>query len=107
MVAVQCWKIKQACDVSRLPHFPYIQFKDKSTYESSGTSQYDREAMRYLSWALYPLMVCYSIYSLVYQTHKSWYSWILSSLVGTVYTFGFIMMSAPPPPLPSSSLRSL
>ena len=30
----------------------------------------------------------YAIYSLVYQTHKGWYSWIIGSLVGTVYTFG-------------------
>jgi hypothetical protein len=29
----------------------------------------------------------------MYQTHKSWYSWVLNSLVGTVYTFGFIMMT--------------
>ena len=27
------------------------------------------------------------------QTHKGWYSWILSSLTGAVYTFGFIMMT--------------
>jgi len=25
--------------------------------------------------------------------HKSWYSWILGSLVGSVYTFGFISMT--------------
>jgi len=48
--------------------------------------------MKYLSWVLYPLVVGYSIYSLLYETHKSWYSWVLGSLVGTVYTFGFIMM---------------
>ena len=48
--------------------------------------------MRYLSYALYPLVIGYAIYALVYESHKSWYSWILNSLVGAVYTFGFILM---------------
>jgi TRAP-type uncharacterized transport system fused permease subunit len=56
------------------------------------TKQYDAEAMRYLSYALYPLVIGYAIYALVYETHRSWYSWVLHSLVGAVYTFGFILM---------------
>lgn len=48
--------------------------------------------MVYLSYALYPLVIGYAIYALKYETHKSWYSWILNSLVGAVYTFGFILM---------------
>lgn len=56
------------------------------------TAQYDAEAMRYLSYALYPLVIGYAIYALLYESHRSWYSWILNSLVGAVYTFGFILM---------------
>jgi len=40
------------------------------------TEQYDREGMRYLSYLLYPLWLgdaIYSIYSLLYQPHRSWY----------------------------------
>ena len=48
--------------------------------------------MVYLSYALYPIVIGYAIYALKYETHKSWYSWILNSLVGAVYTFGFILM---------------
>ena len=48
--------------------------------------------MTYLSYALYPIVIGYAIYALKYETHKSWYSWILNSLVGAVYTFGFILM---------------
>lgn len=33
------------------------------------------------------------IYSLIYQEHKGWYSFILSTLVGFIYMFGFIMMT--------------
>ena len=56
------------------------------------TKQYDAEAMRYLSYALYPLVIGYAIYALLYESHRSWYSWVLNSLVGAVYTFGFILM---------------
>ena len=59
---------------------------------TSRTKEYDAQAMRYLSYALYPLVIGYAIYALVYESHKSWYSWILNSLVGAVYTFGFILM---------------
>ena len=48
--------------------------------------------MRYLSYVLYPLLFCYAIYALLYETHRSWYSYILNTLVGAVYTFGFILM---------------
>ena len=62
------------------------------SYTESGTSEHDRMAMKYLSWALYPIVIGYSIYSLYNDEHKGWYSFILSTLTGTVYTFGFITM---------------
>lgn len=34
------------------------------------TKAVDREAMRYLSYVLYPLCVCGAVYSLIYQPHK-------------------------------------
>ncbi len=65
---------------------------DRGSYVKTKTKQYDEEATRYLSFVLYPLVIGYAIYSLVYNTHKNWYTWILSSLVGAVYMFGFILM---------------
>ena len=59
---------------------------------ASKTKQYDAEAIQYTSYLVYPLVACYAVYALIYKTHKSWYSWLLSSLVGAVYSFGFIMM---------------
>lgn len=41
---------------------------------------------------MYPCVAGYAVYSLIYNKHKSWYSWLISSLVGAVYAFGFIMM---------------
>lgn len=92
--AIEFWKVTKAFDVSVMNSFPFISIKDKASYKDTrhNTNKYDADAMRYLSYALYPCVIGYSIYALVYDTHKSWHSWILSSLVGAVYTFGFILM---------------
>ncbi|GIL55662.1 hypothetical protein Vafri_11205 [Volvox africanus] len=91
--AIELWKVTKAFEISfNRERFPYIVVKDRASYSNKQTKKYDAEAMRYLSYALYPLVFGYSIYSLIYKKHKSWYSWILSSLVGAVYMFGFILM---------------
>eukprot|EP01119_Soliformovum_irregulare_P012361 TRINITY_DN3200_c0_g2_i1.p1 TRINITY_DN3200_c0_g2~~TRINITY_DN3200_c0_g2_i1.p1 ORF type:complete len:394 (+),score=131.66 TRINITY_DN3200_c0_g2_i1:296-1477(+) len=92
-LGIEAWKISKAViiEVDRTRWIP-IKLKDRESY-SSKTREHDETAMRYLSYVAYPLIVGYAIYSLIYDTHKSWYSWILNSLVGCVYTFGFIMMT--------------
>lgn len=93
--AIEFWKVTKAMDVSitrTAGGIPYIQFKDRASYVASQTDKYDAEAMRYLSYALYPLVGGYAVYSLIYNTHKSWYSWVLNSLVSSVYLFGFALM---------------
>ena len=49
--------------------------------------------MGYMSKAAIPMIGGYAIYSLFYNQHKSWYSFILNTLVGCIYTFGFINMT--------------
>jgi hypothetical protein len=44
-------------------------------------------------YSLAPLLVGYSCYSLVTDLHKGWYSWLVSSAVGFIYAFGFVMMT--------------
>ncbi|XP_041090461.1 cleft lip and palate transmembrane protein 1 homolog [Polyodon spathula] len=96
---IDFWKITKVMDV-RLDRenrvagiFPRLTFKDKSTYVQSSTKIYDAMAFRYLSWLLYPLLGCYAVYSLLYNEHKSWYSWVLGLLYGFLLTFGFITMT--------------
>jgi len=92
-LVIEVWKIFKALNIKYDATKPYrFSWHHQANYEESGTAQYDREAMIYLSYALYPLVIGYACYSVMYENHKSWYSWILGSLVGTVYTFGFIMM---------------
>lgn len=91
--AIEFWKVTKAMQVTWDPtRFPFLKFQDRQSYSTNKTKQYDEEATRYLSYVLYPLVIGYAIYSLAYKTHKSWYSWILNSLVGAVYMFGFILM---------------
>lgn len=59
----------------------------------SETKEYDKIAMGYMSKLAVPLIIGYAIYSVFYNEHKSWYSFILNTLVGCIYTFGFINMT--------------
>ncbi|KAJ8668702.1 hypothetical protein QAD02_010365 [Eretmocerus hayati] len=98
-LAIEIWKINKVVDFkldrSRrvLGIFPHITFRDKGSYVESSTYEYDKLAFKYLSWALYPLLGGYAIYSLMYLEHKGWYSWVLSMMYGFLLTFGFIMMT--------------
>lgn len=56
------------------------------------TSQVDEMATNHMMLVLAPLMLGYSAYSLLYKQHLGWYGWLLGSLTGAVYAFGFIMM---------------
>ena len=74
--------------IDRSGKIPMLRFRDRDSYASNKTKEYDDIAMKYLSYVLFFLVVCFSIYSLMYERHKSWYSFILSSLTSCVYMFG-------------------
>lgn len=97
-LVIECWKITKVIDIKIDPErkwgpFPALSYQDKSTYVESSTREYDKLAFKYLSWALFPLLGCYAVYSLIYNEHKGWYSFVLSIAYGFLLTFGFIMMT--------------
>jgi len=67
--------------------------QEYTAYRESPTKKYDRMAFKYLGYVMVPLFVCYGIYSLLYNEHKSWYAFILSMCYGFLLLFGFIMMT--------------
>ena len=71
-----------------------IVFEDKHKLSETEekTKEYDEIAFRYLYIIAVPLLLAYAAYSLLYNTHKSWYSYIIETLVGSVYAYGFLMM---------------
>ncbi|EDV25935.1 uncharacterized protein TRIADDRAFT_24450 [Trichoplax adhaerens] len=92
---IEIWKLAKVFKVTleRKPEhwLPSIQFGQRSKAEQESES-YDLEAIRYLSYFLYPLVLIGAIYCLIYNSYKSWYSWILHSLVNGIYAFGFLFM---------------
>ncbi|XP_014250283.1 cleft lip and palate transmembrane protein 1 homolog [Cimex lectularius] len=98
-LCIDVWKINKVVDIKLdweqriLNFFPKPVFTDKGSYVESSTKQYDQLAFKYLSWVLFPLLALYAIYSLIYQHHKGWYSWMLNMIYGFLLTFGFIMMT--------------
>lgn len=97
-LVIEIWKINKVMDVKinredRIFGIPKLTFKDKGSYVESSTREYDILAFRYLSWACFPLLVGYGVYSLLYQEHKGWYSFVLNMMYGYLLTFGFIMMT--------------
>ncbi|XP_063621101.1 putative lipid scramblase CLPTM1 [Cydia splendana] len=95
---IEIWKINKVMDVkinreNRILGIPTLSFTDKGSYVQSSTREYDTLAFRYLSWACFPLLIGYGVYSLLYQEHKGWYSFVLNMMYGYLLTFGFIMMT--------------
>ena len=99
-IAIEAWKITKTVNVRIRPtpqgsYLPYtIQFEDKHVLSETEkkTEEYDEIAFRYLYMVAVPLLLAYAAYSLTYDTHKSWYSFIITTLVGSVYAYGFLMM---------------
>ncbi|XP_053982222.1 lipid scramblase CLPTM1L [Hylaeus volcanicus] len=81
---IEIWKLKKVLN---------LRFnKNHNNVAEVRTREFDAESMRYLSYLLYPLVIGGAIYSLLYQPHKSWYSWSINALVNGVYAFGFLFM---------------
>ncbi|RKO92493.1 cleft lip and palate transmembrane protein 1-domain-containing protein [Blyttiomyces helicus] len=92
---IEIWKIQKTVIIKPKATFPFVEFIDrvKPSKLVSKTRKYDEIAFKYLSYIIYPCLVGYTIYSMVYEEHKGWYSFIVGTLVGFVYTFGFISMT--------------
>lgn len=110
-IAIEAWKVTKAVNVRVRPpgegswfhgYLPYVVvFEDKHVLSETEekTEEYDKIAFYYMGIGAVPLLLAYAVYSLIYESHKSWYSFIITTLVGSVYAYGFLMMVR----LPSSA----
>ncbi|KAK1936057.1 transmembrane CLPTM1 family protein [Babesia divergens] len=92
-VVASAWKVSKAIRITLTRQFPYIQVGNARNYVESNTKKYDKMAIKYMSIVMLPCIMGYAVYSLLYHKHKSWYSYLISVAAGSVYTFGFIMMT--------------
>ena len=93
-LCIDLWKIPKVLNLTidyqnkYLGLVPRLKITHKVSYTQTNTNEYDKLAFKYLSWVLFPLVVGYAIYSLMYHEHKGWYSWVLSMIYGFLLTFG-------------------
>jgi len=100
-LGVEVWKIGRVLEWGRIKVFrglslPVPRMAFRASYKAAGTQELDDKAVRYLSFLAAPLLLSYAVWSFYYgdpTTNKTPYTWLLSTLVGFVYTFGFIMMT--------------
>ncbi|XP_067458137.1 lipid scramblase CLPTM1L-like [Thunnus thynnus] len=89
---VEVWKLFKVFKI-------HVQLKSSKLHvnkldeEERKTVEYDTQASRYLSYLVYPLCMSGAIFSLAYLRQKSYYSWMINSLVTGVYAFGFLSMA--------------
>ncbi|KAK4156481.1 cleft lip and palate transmembrane protein 1-domain-containing protein [Chaetomidium leptoderma] len=98
-ILIELWKITTVVNVrvraapgSIIPYRISFEDKHKLSETEEKTKEYDEIAFKYMYVAGVPLLLAYAAYSLLYETHKSWYSYIIATLVGSVYAYGFLMM---------------
>lgn len=97
-LAIEIWKVFKALKYELIwapgSFLPTVRTQESqgSSEDEDDTAKYDAIAFKYLMWAAYPLLAGYAVYSLLYDEHKSWYSYVLKTLVEFVYMFGFITM---------------
>ena len=99
-ILLEAWKITKTVDVrvreadpnSMLPYKITFEDKHKLSETEEKTKEYDAIAFKYMYLIAIPLLGAYAVYSLVYESHKSWYSFVITTLVGSVYAYGFLMM---------------
>ena len=90
-LAIDVWKISKAITLKF--EGGKIEWVEVQSYKTSKTKEYDEIATSHLLFVTMPLVAGYGMYSLFYQQHRGWYSWILNTLVGFIYMFGFVMMT--------------
>jgi len=94
-LVIEIWKIHKVVNirVDTSGSIPKIKFETRVKNEKvEKTNEYDVEAFKYFQYLMWPLLVGYVIYSLIYNEYKGWYSFIISTLVGFVYMFGFLAL---------------
>ncbi|KAI0068689.1 cleft lip and palate transmembrane 1 [Artomyces pyxidatus] len=97
---IEAWKITKAVDIriisapagSTLPWKIDIKDKHVLSEDEKKTQEFDKLAFRYVSWVTIPALAIYAVYSLLYENHRGWYSFVISTLTSFVYMFGFAQL---------------
>merc|ERR1719203_1903646 len=76
-LAIDVWKISKAVTVKF--EGGKLEWVEAQSYKNSKTKEYDEIATSHLLFVTMPLVGGYGLYSLFYQKHKGWWSWVLNT----------------------------
>lgn len=89
---VEVWKVFKVFKIQL--HRKSARFHvNKLDEDERKTVEYDAQASRYLSYLVYPLCISGGVFSLAYLRQKSYYFWLINTLVTGVYALGFLSMA--------------
>ncbi|GAA6059022.1 hypothetical protein JCM10212_001247 [Sporobolomyces blumeae] len=103
-LAIEAWKITKAVDIKLVPAtaerparfgLPYrLEIRDKHvlTEDEEKTKEFDKLAYKYVSWTMLPLLIAYTVYSLFYNEHRSWWSFTVATLYSFIALMGFVQL---------------
>lgn len=99
-LAIEAWKITKAVDIRVVPYpahplLPYkVEVHDKHVLNEDElrTQEYDKAAFKIVGLGTAPFLVGWTIYSMLYQSHRSWYSFTIQTLTTFVQMFGFVQL---------------
>ena len=100
-LAIQIWKIRKATDFKFSTTYPFYTTErlDNETQKGDkdkvilATMETDKLVMKYISGLVIPIVLAWSVYSLVWEKHPSWWGWVVNSLASFVYSAGFLLMT--------------
>jgi len=94
-VGVAVWKVHKAMGMrlGTRKSFPYLTYTPTRLTEDPLTASMDRLATATVGRVLIPFIFLYSMYTLVYDRHKSWYGWAVTTMSSLSYAMGFVMMT--------------
>ncbi|GAA5840785.1 hypothetical protein JCM3766R1_000883 [Sporobolomyces carnicolor] len=98
-IMIEMWKITKAVDIKVVPSagtvIPYkVEITDKHVLseDEEKTKVYDKLAYKYVSWTMLPLLAAYTVYSLFYNEHRSWWSFVIGVLYSFLSVMGFVQL---------------
>jgi hypothetical protein len=95
---LQLWKLRKLTEFKRAATFPFVRWVNRAG-TSTGLEELEeiaddeRRCMKYLGLVLFPLIIAFSAYRLVYQRFRSWYSWAVLTLNICAQAGGFVVMT--------------
>ena len=96
-VLIQLWKISKVYR-KKLLHISATEIEGSAVVDSNNdrlnklTQQADTLALSYLMMLFVPALIGFAAKSLIYDKHKSWYSFCVNTTTGLVYSSGFAFM---------------